>query len=572
MASLAPNNAVLGEKYARHLLKRATFVYTRALVTQFASLKPAEAIELLFTEQPLVLPLPYDPTSKTGADGKWNTGTIVDGYWTERTDVLPTFFNDGQGRDYKVTYVSAWWWYNAINTPTIKFKLSHFLSTRFTVSRGGDVAITSASSFYDHIRLLLFYSFGNYKTLARKMTLDNSMLNYLNNTNNSKTAANQNYAREFLELFTIGKGPQIGEGNYTNYTETDVVQAARLLTGFRTQQNRLNIDADTGLPKGQNVISIHDTTAKTFSSAFGGRVINGRTTAAGMDSELNEFVEMVFGQDATALHICRKLYRYFVRSTISVEVERDIIAPLALELKANNYELMPTVKRLLTSLHFYDLDDTNSTDEIIGAMVKSPLQLVSEIITFFNCAIPNPNTLTNASAFYKTLWWDNLDRTYCILSTMRLFAPAVVAGHEAYYQEPGYDKAWISSSTLIARYRIGESLLDGKNRLRSGSPNMGATIDIVNAVRSGGIVSKPDDANIVTRELCAALFGQQPTTDRVNYFKKALVGNPMGGDQPDSYWTLEWTLYLQNNNKSVVEPRLKDLVKQILSAPEFQLF
>jgi hypothetical protein len=267
MASLAPNNAVLGEKYARHLLKRATFTYTRALVTQFASLKPAAALELLFTERPLVLPLPYDPTTKTGADGK-NTGTTVDGYWTERTDVLPTFFNDFGGYQRKVSYVSAWWWFNAINTPTIKFKLSHFLSTRFVASRFGDLTITSPSSFYDHIRLLLFYAFGNYKTLARKMTLDNSMLNYLNNTNNSKTAANENYAREFLELFTIGKGPQIGEGNYTNYTETDVVQAAKLLTGFRTKSDRTLIDTETGLPKGQNVIANHNTTAKTLAICF----------------------------------------------------------------------------------------------------------------------------------------------------------------------------------------------------------------------------------------------------------------------------------------------------------------
>jgi hypothetical protein len=566
MASLAPNNAVLGEKHARHLLKRATFNYTQALVRSFSSLTPAQAIESLFQEQPLLLARPYDPTTKTGPDGK-NTGTTVDGYWTERTDVLPTFFNDFGGYQRKVSYVSAWWWFNAINTPTIKFKLSHFLSTRFVASRFGDLTITSASSFYDHIRLLLFYAYGNYKTLARKMTLDNSMLNYLNNTNNSKTAANENYAREFLELFTIGKGPQIGEGNYTNYTETDVVQAAKLLTGFRTKADRTLIDTDTGLPKGQNVIANHNTTAKAFSSAFGNKIINGATTSLGMDTELNEFVEMVFSKDATALHICRKLYRYFVRSTISAEVENDIIAPLALELKDNSYELMPTVKRLLNSLHFYDLDDSNSTDEVVGAMVKPPIQLASEIITFFGGAIPDPNTLSNATAFYQTLWYGNLDFSYGVLSNMQLFSPGNVAGHDAYHQEPSYDKSWISSSTLVARYRIGESLLEGKNLLRSGSPSMGVKIDIVNAVKSSGIVSQPNDAVILTTELCAALFGQEPDLDRVTYFKKALVG-----DFTDNYWKQEWEKYLTNNNKSVVEPRLKELVKELLSSPEFQLF
>ena len=58
------------------------------------------------------------------------------------------------------------------------------------------------------------------------------MLRYLDNTENNATNPNENYAREFLELFTILKGPQISEGNYTNYTELDIQQAAKVFTGF----------------------------------------------------------------------------------------------------------------------------------------------------------------------------------------------------------------------------------------------------------------------------------------------------------------------------------------------------
>jgi hypothetical protein len=75
MASLAPNNAVLGEKYARHLLKRTTFTYNQALVRSFSSLTLAQAIDSLFEEKPLVLALLYDPTTKTGQDGK---NTLID--------------------------------------------------------------------------------------------------------------------------------------------------------------------------------------------------------------------------------------------------------------------------------------------------------------------------------------------------------------------------------------------------------------------------------------------------------------------------------------------------------------
>jgi uncharacterized protein (DUF1800 family) len=397
------------------------------------------------------------------------------------------------------------------------------------------------------------------------MTLDNSMLSYLNNTSNLKTAPNENYAREFLELFNIGKGPQIGAGNYTTYTEVDIVQAAKLLTGFRTQANRKNIDTETSIPKGQNVFSVHNTDSKTFSASFDNKVIAAATNAAGMDTELSSFVEMVFSKDATALNICRKLYRYFVRSAITSEDEKDIITPLAQELRANNYELKPTVAKLLCSLHFYDLDDSTVGDEIIGAMVKSPIQLLAGILTFFDCPIPNPTS--QASAYYTTFWLNNLDNSFLSQANMKVFMPPNVAGHDAYQQEPAYDKSWISSSTLIARYRIGESLLLGKNLLRTGSPNLGVALDIVNTLKTKGIVSQVSDPVIFIKELGGVLFGQQPDTDRINYFKKFLVG-----DSDDHYWNYEWSLFLSTNNKTVVEPRLKALVKALLSAPEFQLF
>jgi uncharacterized protein (DUF1800 family) len=65
-----------------------------------------------------------------------------------------------------------------------------------------------------------------------------------------------------LELFTIGKGPQIAEGNYTNYTEADIVQTARVFTGFKRQANRLNLDTTTSLPKGTNTFNQHHTSNK----------------------------------------------------------------------------------------------------------------------------------------------------------------------------------------------------------------------------------------------------------------------------------------------------------------------
>lgn len=545
MASLNQNTTVLGNRYAKHLIRRATFKYTKTLIDQFSTLTPQQALDLLTLNNPLSLSLPFDP--------------LGDGYWTESTVLSSTF----SGQQRKGIYLSGWWWYNAINDSTLKYKMTHFLSTRFTVGKVNSSG--TSTDFYDYLRLLFFYSYGNYKTLAKKMTLCNSMLIYLNNNDNNASAPNENYAREFLELFTIGKGDQIATGNYTNYTEADIVQAAKVLTGFKRKADRSVLDSVTGIPKGYNVIGQHNTGTKTFSAAFSNATINGATDANSMDIELDSFVELVFNQMATAKNICRKMYIYFVKGTISQEVETDIITPLAQDLYTNGYELLPVLRRLLESQHFYDLDDSSDSDETIGAIIKSPLQQVSEICSYLQATIPDPTT--NASYFYTTFYRNFIHDTYFLGSNMPLFGPDNVAGHLAYYQEPTFDKNWISSSTLIARYRLGESLLDGFNRI-SGNNNIAGKIYISEVIKNGGLISDASNAIVLTTELCNALFAQESDSVRILYFMNSFL---LQG-YPDYYWTAAWEAFITSNNNSVVEPRLKLLLSKILSSPESQIF
>ncbi len=548
MASLDQYTGILGQKNAKHLLRRASFVYTKSLIDQYALLTPNQALNLLLTTNSPVVSFPYDPIPTTAPDG----------FWTEST-ALPTSFA-GQLR--KGGIVAGWWWYNAIYSPNLKYKLSHFLSTCFTVEIGGSA---SATDFYDYIRLLLYYSYGNYKTLATKMTMNNNMLYYLNNTANTKTAPNENYAREFLELFTIGKGPQIGVGNYTTYTEADIVQAARVLTGFRRMSTRTVIDPDTSLPKGYNVYTYHHTSPKTFSSAFNNTVISAATNDVGMDTELNDFVNMVFNQQATAKNICRKMYIYFVKGTITPEVETDIIAPLAQDFYNNGYEIAPIIRKLLESKHFYDLDDSDPTNETIGGIIKSPLNQISEICTYLKATIPNPNT--NAYDYYYKFWSIFVYNSYFTGSNMMIFDPENVAGHPAYYQAPDFDKNWISATNLISRYRLGESLLDGYNRI-SGNATIIAKINISLVVRDGNISTVANDPYILTSELCNALFAQNPNLDRVNYFMNTFLLQGLA----TFYWTNAWDDYIATGVNTVVESRLKLLVTNILRAPESQMF
>lgn len=548
MASLNQNTNLLGVKNAKHLLRRSCYRYTKTMIDQYALLTPNEALNLLLTTSPLTIQFPFDPLPTTAPDG----------FWTESTALATSF--SGQAR--KGAYVGGWWWYNAINSPNLKFKLSHFLSTCFTVETS---FAGSSTEFYDYTRLLLFYSYGNYKTLAKKMTLNNSMLTYLNNTVNSKTAPNENYAREFLELFTIGKGPQIGVGDYTNYTEADIVQAARVLTGFRRVSTRTVIDPETMIPKGNNLFSAHHVSPKTFSSAFNNTVITAATNAIGMDAELNDFVNMVFNQQATAKNICRKLYRYFVKTTITPEVETDIIEPLALDFYTNGYEIAPIIRKLLESQHFYDLDDSDSTNETIGGFIKSPLQQISEICTYLEATIPNPNT--NSYDYYQKFWNLFSHTSFLTGANMILFDPDSVAGHPGHHQAPDYDKNWISASTLIARYRLGESLLDGINRI-TGNATIITKINISEVIKNSNIISVANDPYILTSELCNALFAQNPPIERVNYFMNSFLLQGLA----NFYWTSAWDNYLATNNNSVVESRLKLLVTTILRAPESQLF
>ena len=96
---------------------------------------------------------------------------------------------------------------------------------------------------------------------------------YLDNYINQVAGPNENYAREFLELFTVLKGPQIDEGNYTNYTEEDIQKTAKVFSGIKMKPLRDTIDPDTGIPMGY-VNTFHDSSnggckKRKYATCFG---------------------------------------------------------------------------------------------------------------------------------------------------------------------------------------------------------------------------------------------------------------------------------------------------------------
>lgn len=543
MESLQKFNQVLGLRYAKHFLRRASFNYSSEKIKAFALLTPEQAFNQLITDQNNTWSEPYDPRPTDAPHG----------YWTSSTK-NPTSF-DGQTRKRRI--VTAWWWYNAIKQNSLKQKLTFFLHTSFTTSKDGGTG--TSTHFFDHLRLLEHYAYGNIKTLAKKITFDNSMLNYLDNTQNNANNPNENYAREFLELFTILKGPQIGNGNYTNYTEFDVQQTAKVFSGIKIQADRTFIDSETNLPKGKAYVAKHDIENKTFSDAFNQQTITGKNTEEGIIEELSDFVEMVFAKDATAISFCRKLYRFFVKSEWNDEIEQTIIIPLATELKNNNYEILPTVKTLLTSQHFFDASDGNNTDEIVGSIIKSPLQLISETITYFNLLIPDP--IADAEDFF--IFFNFIHNTYLASAGMILWSPDSVAGYPAHYQEPDFDRHWFSSNTVLARYKMIESLLSGRNKLGNNG-RIRAILEIPKFIKNN--ITNASNAIELITELANHLYPESINDERKNYFAENLLEG-----FPDYYWTTAWVEYLNTGDDTIVRSRLNALIGNMINAPEFQL-
>ena len=550
MASLQPLEETLGLRKAKHLLRRATFNYTKSTLNNFANMTVQDAVSNLTFNPAYKINEPYDPLPTSNPDGYWISSGLH-----------PNTF-DGAGR--KRSHVTAWWWFNALNEVSLKYKLSFFLHTCFTAAKDNGAGL--ADFYFDHLRLLDFYALGNIKTLAKKITLDNGMLDYLDNTQNNKNNPNENYAREYLELFTILKGKQIGEGNYTNYTEYDIQQAAKVFSGFKKKFDRAgDIDPETNIPIGYISTNQHDTNNKTFSSAFGGQTIVGRSTAPGILQELHDFVEMVFAQPETAKAYCRRLYRYFVKSSWSEEVENDIIAPLAQLLVDNNYDILPVVTTLLSSKHFYDEDDTNNTDNTIGAIIKGPLQLVCEVCSFFEVPLPDPTN--DALRYYRDFFFFYLHNTYFKATGMEFFNPDSVAGYPAYYQEPSFDRLWFSSNTLIGRYMLIENLILGKNNVDN--KNIHAKLDTVVFIENTLDASIASNPNTLVETLAELLYPERIDSERILYFKTFLIE-----DSNDYYWSGAWNQYLNTksaSDKNTVKVRLDALVIQMVNAPEFQL-
>jgi hypothetical protein len=176
---------------------------------------------------------------------------------------------------------------------------------------------------------------GNFKTLTIEMGQSPAMLRYLDNDRSTKREPNENWARELMELFTMGAG---------NYTEDDIKNSARAFTGWSRDHEKFVYNEEN-----------HD---------FGEKSFMGRTgNFDGWD-----VIDIIFEQPATAEHVARELWVYFAYD----KPEPEIVSGLAKTLRANDYEMKPVLEQLFWSKAFY-------SDNAIGTQIKSPAQLIVQL-------------------------------------------------------------------------------------------------------------------------------------------------------------------------------------------------
>lgn len=551
MASLNPLAGVLGRRKAAHLLRRATYRYTRARVDELAGMTAAEAVAALLTPAPLQLEQPLYSAS-AGAPTSWINPP------QPPSAPLPADDQD------LTRFVMGWWVNEALHDPGASHRMTLFFHQFMAV----DAASGSSMEFFDYLSLLRWGSLGNLKKLVIKLVTDNCMLRYLDNDQNFSQNPNENFAREFFELFTVGRGDAAGPGDYTTFTEDDVIQAARVFTGFNHAQRHQYTDPETMIPAGKAYPQSHDFNPKLFSARFGGATINATTQdAVGMIAELQAFVDLVFAQPATTQLFCRRLYHYFVTRIVPQEVEDEVIAPLAQLLTDSNFEIKPVLEKLLQSEHFYDADDSANTDEIFGALIKSPLELSLQALNYFQVPVPDP--VAENAKHYGDFYSAAVLERMLARAGMDLFYPLDVAGYSGYYQDPALNRQFFNSATIVQRYKLPQILLTGTHAWGSGSnDSIGTQLDIAAWVRDSGVISDPSDSLVLVTELLHYLFPEEPDAERLDYFLTTVFLDQL----PAQDWVYEWENYLSTGNDSEVKIPLSRLVNAMLYAPEYQVF
>jgi hypothetical protein len=497
------------------------------LMTQLANLNPP----------PPVVDFIWDTNSGMG-NSAYNDLSVPEGKIWVVSNAAGVFTNgsnttqNNEGAAYlRIQSYWAWLVKHMINNPrSIREKMTLFWSNFFPVNVSKNYCCTYQISTYWHNANLRHRCLGNYKDLLKSVTISPAMLMMLDGYVNTVNTPNQNYGRELQEIYAIGLPASVNPNE--SYTEQDVVEVSRILTGW------------TFFHPGSRpefVLANHDTGNKQLSAFYGNALITGGNTVANAKTELDQFLNIVYTKPQTALNVCRKLYRFFVSSDIDETIETTIITPLAQILRNNNYEILPVMQTLLKSQHFYSMN-------IRGGMVKPPVDFLIGLYREFDLYVHKTQGITPAVAMLldKEVFGDVMPSRHLAsenLAQMLDHFPSAF-GWRAYYDTPAYDRHWINATNLQARRQFAATYLSNHwNRytaicMCSTSIDWNIRFDPIpymqdltnNVMTADNIIQKLQD-----------YFCVIPLCDDAQQQLAAAL-NPAGQNS----WTITWSNYLAN--------------------------
>lgn len=519
---LTPYTGAWTNKEVVHLLRRTMFGAAKADQDYFLTKTMSEAVDELLT--PGATPV--------GPLNNYNDGTYTDpnvalgAEWGNAP--YDSTANSKRRKSFK-----SWWTGLMLNQGrSIEEKMTLFWHNHFAIETG---TIGDARFAYKNNALLRQYALGNFKTLTKQVSIDPGMLRYLNGYLNTKNAPDENYGRELQELFTVGKDP------VQQYTQNDVVMAAKVLTGYR-------IDGVNNVYYFNS--QKHDTTNKQFSSFYNNTVITGQSGAAG-ENELDDLLNMIFAKNEVAEFICKKIYRFFVYYTIDATIDTNVIQPLAAIFRANNYEIAPVLSALFKSEHFFDTLN-------FGCVIKNPVDYFVGSCREFGAVFPDATDIVLQYFFYFAL------QTEMAVTNMDIGDPPNVAGWPAYYQVPAFHETWINSDSLPKRSSFTDLLVT------QGYTHQGFTVKF-DVLAFTAALPNPSDPNSVITDSLAILYAIDTDINLFNYLKTILLS----GQASDSYWSSAWLDYesapTNQTYVGIVKNRLTQFYQYLLDLAEYQL-
>jgi uncharacterized protein (DUF1800 family) len=337
---------------AAHLLNRAGFGGTEAEITKVMQLGPQKAVDWLmdFPDQTAETQTPNDTPDLSSIDGYPKDYRSIQLMLVGKTaDEKKAIRERLMAANHEALVATAAWWMRrmAYGPHPLQEKLTLLWHGHFTSSAKDE---RSSLFMWNQNELLRQDAAGNFRDMVRAVSRDPAMLDYLNNQENKREHPNENYARELMELFTLGIG---------NYTETDVKQAARAFTGWE-----------------------HDGTEFVFRRY---EHDNGYKRFLGYQGNFNgdDIIDIILHQQACPRYIGGKLRTWFISEQDNPQMD-VAIGDMLLQ---SDWSLRPAIQRILTSKAFY-------APQTIGAQIKSPVQLVIGTIRTLNLAMPPEGALT----------------------------------------------------------------------------------------------------------------------------------------------------------------------------------